>query len=126
MIAIAGANRAKSCAQPLCTMLERALRRELPGWTLDKSRLSTSMDLERSFSPVYARGLVRKGRSAFAVLGVNRQETQAPVDAALTLVCSGWRHAVSAKPDSCCRGLAALCSAGDFSDAADSAGPSEP
>ena len=42
------------------------------------------MDLERSFSPVYARGVVRKGRSAFAVLGVNGQETQASVDAALT------------------------------------------
>jgi hypothetical protein len=65
-------------------LLERVLRRELPGWALDKTRLSTSMDLERSFSPVYARGLVRKGRSAFAVLGVNQQETQSAVDAALT------------------------------------------
>ncbi|MGZ4873700.1 MAG: hypothetical protein ACXV5R_00895 [Candidatus Angelobacter sp.] len=65
-------------------LLERALRREMPGWALDKSRLSTSMDLERSFSPVYARGLLRKGRSAFAVMGVNHQETQASVDAALT------------------------------------------
>jgi hypothetical protein len=65
-------------------LLERALRREMPGWALDKTRLSTSMDLERSFSPVYARGLVRKGHSAFAVIGVNQQETQASVDAALT------------------------------------------
>ncbi|MGB8128910.1 MAG: hypothetical protein WCG81_03895 [Candidatus Angelobacter sp.] len=65
-------------------LLERALRRDMPGWALDKSRLSTSMDLERSFSPVYARGLVRKGRSAFALMGVNQQETQASVDAALT------------------------------------------
>jgi hypothetical protein len=65
-------------------LLERALRREMPGWALDKAKLSTSMDLERSFSPVYARGLVRKGRSAFAVMGVNQQETQASVDAALT------------------------------------------
>ena len=64
--------------------LERVLRREAPGWALDKARLSTSMDLERSFSPVYARGLLRKGRSAFAVMGVSRQETQAAVDAALT------------------------------------------
>jgi hypothetical protein len=65
-------------------LLERALRRELPGWTLDKSKLSTSMDLERSFSPVYARGLMRKGRSAFAVMSVNQQEAQASIDAALT------------------------------------------
>ena len=65
-------------------LLERVLRREMPGWALDKTRLSTSMDLERSFSPVYARGLLRKGRSAFAVVGVNQQETQSSVDATLT------------------------------------------
>jgi hypothetical protein len=64
--------------------LERVLRRQSPDWALDKARLSTTMDLERSFSPVYARGLLRKGRSAFAVLGVSRQETQAAVDASLT------------------------------------------
>lgn len=65
-------------------VLERALRRQMPDWQLDKSKLSTTMDLERSFSPVYARGLLRKGRSAFAVLGVSREETQAAVDAMLT------------------------------------------
>jgi hypothetical protein len=64
--------------------LERALRRQFPDWPLGKSRLSTTMDLERSFSPVYARGLQCKGRSAFAVLGVGHQETQAAVDASLT------------------------------------------
>ena len=64
--------------------LERVLRRQFPDWPLDKSRLLTTMDLERSFSPVYARGLQRKGRSAFAVLGVSHQETQAAVDASLT------------------------------------------
>lgn len=65
-------------------LLERVLRRQMPDWQMDKSRLSTTMDLEQSLSPVYARGLVRKGRSAFAVLGVNQQETQSAVDAALT------------------------------------------
>jgi hypothetical protein len=74
----------KAARSRYARLLERALRRDMPGWALDKSRLSTSMDLERSFSPVYARGLARKGRSAFAVLGVNQQETQASVDAALT------------------------------------------
>jgi hypothetical protein len=64
--------------------LERGLRRQFSDWPLDKSRLSTTMDLERSFSPVYARGLQRKGHSAFAVLGVGHQETQAAVDASLT------------------------------------------
>jgi len=74
----------KTARSRYARLLERVLRREMPGWTLDKTRLSTSMDLERSFSPVYARGLVRKGRSAFAIMGVNQQETQASVDAALT------------------------------------------
>src|ERR1700720_2896131 len=74
----------KAARNRYARLLERALRREMPDWALDKTRLSTSMDLERSFSPVYARGLVRKGRSAFAVIGVNQQETQASVDAALT------------------------------------------
>ena len=72
--------------------LERALRRAMPDWQLEKGRLSTAMDLERSFSPVYARGLLRKGRSALAVLGVNRQETQAAVDASLTFGLL-WMHA---------------------------------
>jgi hypothetical protein len=63
-------------------LLEHVLRREFPDWSLD--RLATTMDLERSFSPVYARGLLRKGRSALAVLGVNQQETQGSIDAALT------------------------------------------
>src|ERR1041385_1758704 len=74
----------KAAREHYARLLERVLRRDLPGWALDKSRLSTSMDLERSFSPVYARGLVRKGRSSFAVLGVNKEETQGSVDAALT------------------------------------------
>jgi hypothetical protein len=65
-------------------LLERVLRRHSPDWSLGKSRLATSMDLERSFSPVYARGLLHKGRSGLAVLGVNQQETQSSVDAALT------------------------------------------
>jgi hypothetical protein len=74
----------KAARNHYARLLERALRRQMPGWALDKTRLSTSMDLERSFSPVYARGLVRKGRSAFAVMGVNQQETQASIDASLT------------------------------------------
>jgi hypothetical protein len=44
----------------------------------------TSVDLEPSFGPIYARGLLTQGQSAFAVLGVNAQETQASIDAAIT------------------------------------------
>ena len=42
------------------------------------------MDLEQSFGPIYTRGLLRQGQSAFAVLGVNENESQASIDAALT------------------------------------------
>jgi hypothetical protein len=62
--------------------LQRVLQRRFPSNKL--AQLSTSMDLERSFGPIYARGLLRHGQSGFAVLGVNAQETQASIDAALT------------------------------------------
>ncbi len=63
-------------------VLQRVLQRHFSGLTVD--RLTSSMDLERSFGPVYARGLLHRGQSAFAVLGVNAQETQGSIDAALT------------------------------------------
>jgi hypothetical protein len=62
--------------------LRRAIERKFPGFTL--SRLTSSVDLEKSFGPVYARGLLKQGQSAFAVLGVNGTETQGSIDAALT------------------------------------------
>lgn len=63
-------------------LLKRVLERQFFGLTIE--RLTTDMDLERSFGPAYARGLIRQGKSAFAVLGVNAQEPQATIDAALT------------------------------------------
>src|SRR5205807_5009568 len=63
-------------------MLERVLHGHFPAFQLRP--LSTSIDLERSFGPTYSRGLLRQGQSAFAVLGVNAQETQGSIDAALT------------------------------------------
>jgi hypothetical protein len=62
--------------------LGRALERNFPGFKVTK--LSNSMDLERSFGPIYTRGVLRQGRTAFAVLGVNQQETQGSIDAALS------------------------------------------
>jgi len=62
--------------------LRRALERNFPGFTV--TNLSNAVDLERSFGPIYARGWLRKGRTAFAVLGVDQQETQGSIDAALT------------------------------------------
>lgn len=41
--------------------------------------------MEKSFGPIYARGLLRQGQTAFAVLGVNASETQASIDASRTL-----------------------------------------
>lgn len=62
--------------------LQRILERHFPAYRV--AQLSSGMDLERSFGPIYSRGLVRHGQSGFAVLGVNAQETQASIDAALT------------------------------------------
>jgi len=62
--------------------LQRMLERHFPDWR--SARLTSAMDLGRSFSPVYTRGLLRRGQSAFALIGVNAQETQAAVDASLT------------------------------------------
>ena len=62
--------------------LRRTLDRHFPDFTV--ARLTSAVDLEKSFGPIYTRGLLRKGQSAFAVLGVNGSETQASVDAALT------------------------------------------
>jgi hypothetical protein len=62
--------------------LRRVLERQFADYAV--ARLTTGMDLEKSFGPVYTRGLIQKGQSAFAVLGVNAEETQSSIDAALT------------------------------------------
>jgi hypothetical protein len=62
--------------------LRRTLERHFPAFKIVK--LTSGMDLEKSFGPVYTRGVMRQGRSVFAVLGVNMQETQSSIDAALT------------------------------------------
>ena len=63
-------------------LLERVLIRNFPDWRVEN--LTSAMDLERSFGPIYARGLIRKGNTAFAVLGVNAQELQSAIDGSLT------------------------------------------
>jgi len=62
--------------------LRHAIERRFPGYNI--ARLTTGADLEKSFGPIYSRGLMRQGQSAFAILGVNAEETQASIDAALT------------------------------------------
>ncbi len=78
--------------------LRRALDRHFPGFAV--TRLTTAIDLEKSFGPIYARGLLRQGQSAFAVLGVNASETQASIDASLTfgiLWLEACRHSSAGK-----------------------------
>jgi hypothetical protein len=74
---------AKKAARALYEQkLRRALERQFPGFAV--ARLTSGVDLEKSFGPIYARGVIRAGQSAFAVLGVNGSETQSSIDAALT------------------------------------------
>jgi hypothetical protein len=81
--------------------LRRAIERHFPGFSI--ARLTSGVDLEKSFGPIYARGLIRQGQTAFAVLGVNASETQNSIDAALTFgilwldVLRQNPHSVSAK-----------------------------
>jgi hypothetical protein len=78
--------------------LRHTLDRHFPGFAV--TRLTTAVDLEKSFGPIYARGLLRQGQSAFAVLGVNASETQSSIDASLTfgiLWLEACRHSSAAK-----------------------------
>ncbi|MGA8622577.1 MAG: hypothetical protein WB660_29145 [Candidatus Sulfotelmatobacter sp.] len=61
--------------------LRRTLKRHFPEFKIIK--LTGGVDLEKSFGPVYTRGLIRGGRSAFPVLGVNTPETQSSIGAYL-------------------------------------------
>src|SRR5439155_20979168 len=72
----------KTARSAYAHLLRRVLKRHFP--ELKASKLSISSDLEHSFSPVYGRGLLHRGQSSFAVLGINDQESQSSIDAALT------------------------------------------
>ena len=63
--------------------LERMLGRTAGEWKPEG--FSTAMDLEKSFGPAYARGVLVRGTQAWAVIGVNDEESQAIVDGILTL-----------------------------------------
>jgi hypothetical protein len=64
-------------------LLERALIRKFPDWTVEGLR--TAADLEHSFGPAYARGVLRRGLNAWALIAVNADEPQATIDGILTL-----------------------------------------
>jgi hypothetical protein len=63
--------------------LYRMLSLAFPDWTPDGFR--TAADLENSFGPAYARGVLLRGTSAWAVIAVNSEEMQSTVDGILTL-----------------------------------------
>ncbi len=64
-------------------VLERALARGFDGWTCEGLR--SAMDLEKSFGPAYARGMMVRGNQAWAVIGVNEHESAVTVDGILTV-----------------------------------------
>jgi hypothetical protein len=63
--------------------LEQALAAHFPDWAPDSFR--SSMDMENSFGPAYARGMLTRGQSAWAVLGAGPDEPPAVIDGAITL-----------------------------------------
>ncbi|MGC2401491.1 MAG: hypothetical protein WA510_16970 [Acidobacteriaceae bacterium] len=63
--------------------LERLLTRNFNDYKLES--LSSAMDLEHSFGPAYARGLLARGQQCWACIGVNGDESQATLDGVLTL-----------------------------------------
>ncbi len=63
--------------------LEHVLPRWFGDWRIDSLR--AAMDLEHSFGPAYARGLLTRGQSAWALVGVDAEETQATIDGVLTI-----------------------------------------
>jgi len=68
-------------------LLERvSMRSNAPGWgEWTPEGFRTAMDLEKSFGPAYARGSLVHGQQAWAVIGVNAEESTAIVEGILTL-----------------------------------------
>jgi hypothetical protein len=64
-------------------VLERVLVRTFPDWKCDGFR--TTMDIEQSFGPAYARGSLVHGNAAWAVIGVSEHESTTTIDGVLTL-----------------------------------------
>ena len=63
--------------------LEQALGHHCPGWIPEGFR--SAADMEHSFGPGYARGLLTRGQSAFAVIGAGPEELPSVIEGALTL-----------------------------------------
>jgi hypothetical protein len=64
-------------------LLERLLIRHFNEYKVEGLR--SAMDLEHSFGPAYARGLLVRGQQCWAIIGVNAEESPAIIDGVLTL-----------------------------------------
>lgn len=64
-------------------LLERVLHKHFPDFKADP--FQSAMDLEKSFGPAYARGILHKGQQAWAVVAVNAEESSASIDGILTI-----------------------------------------
>jgi hypothetical protein len=64
-------------------VLERVLERSFPDCSVDGVR--NAMDLEHSFGPAYARGVLVRGTTNWAVIGVGADESPSTIDGILTL-----------------------------------------
>ena len=69
--------------QKYLRLLERVLTRSFNDYKIHSLR--SAMDLENSFGPAYARGLLVRGQRSWAVIGTGAEETQATIDGVLTL-----------------------------------------
>jgi hypothetical protein len=72
----------ESSRQAFCGRFSRLLAEQFPDETLES--LTTASDLEHSLSGSYARGLLRRGSSYWAILGVSDGESADAIDNSLT------------------------------------------
>ena len=64
-------------------LLERVLKRAFPEFRVGD--MFVSADLEHSFGPAYARGVLERGQAVWALVAVNAEETQTTIDGILTV-----------------------------------------
>jgi len=92
-------------------LLERVLSRQFKEFKTESLR--SAMDVEHTFGPAYARGLLVGGQQCWALIGVNAEETQSTIDGVLTVGIL-WlnhcrKHRISKK---ICQGLKVFLPAG--------------
>jgi hypothetical protein len=71
-------------------LVRRMLEKSSPGWKLQN--LVAAPDLEHSFGPAYVRGILRRGNSAMAVVGVGADEAQPAVDGIIATAVLWMEH----------------------------------